>query len=152
MNDEWGTPDWPFRYLNKFYEFELDIAAKAENTKCKRWLVNAFKDSWLPAKAVWCNPPYSSGQVERWLNICYHKRAEYWRIAVLLPVDTSTNWFQRFRKRTQLVLFFNRRISFIGADNTARFASCLFVFGDDQVDKQEEIKHLNVLGDVWLTR
>lgn len=151
MNDEWVTPNWPYIHLDSFYEFELDIAAKPTNSKCKYYLTDSFRQVWPRARSIWCNPPYSAGSLERWLNLCWCKRHEYWRICVLLPVDTSTDWFQRYRKRTKHVLFFNRRISFIGAENTARFASCLFVFSGDQIEREDEVRHLSALGDVWTT-
>ena len=40
MKDEWVTPQWLFDLCNKYFRFELDVAANYDNRKCNLRKVN----------------------------------------------------------------------------------------------------------------
>jgi len=61
-----------------------------------------------PGLRVFVNPPYSRGQVSRWVDAYRH--ADY---VFLLRWDPSTAWFRRLMETTAAVWFANRRVDFV---------------------------------------
>lgn len=58
-------------------------------------------------KRVWCNPPYSAGQVIQWVRAYKHTR-----FAFLLRFDSSTEWFRELFAACALILVPRRRVNF----------------------------------------
>ncbi len=57
--DLWSTPQDLFDKYNKIYNFETDVCALPENTKCKKYFtpeMDGLKQEWTGV--CWCNPPY----------------------------------------------------------------------------------------------
>ncbi|HXS60809.1 MAG TPA: DNA N-6-adenine-methyltransferase [Candidatus Sulfopaludibacter sp.] len=42
LSDEWRTPQWLFDELNKEFNFDIDLCATKENSKCKNYYTNIF--------------------------------------------------------------------------------------------------------------
>jgi phage N-6-adenine-methyltransferase len=97
--DDRATPAEVFRPLNDRFRFTLDACATAENAKCERfWTVadDGLTRPWT-GERVWCNPPYSHPNLERWLHKAW---AEWSRdtelIVMLVPANrTEQGWWQR---------------------------------------------------------
>lgn len=109
--DDRRTPRWFFDLcVARFGPFGLDVAANADNHLCAAWFgpggiqENALDDR-LPWQdplarrgelcAVWCNPPYGpTGTIPKWIAKAREQRNHYGiRTLMLLPADTSTEWF-----------------------------------------------------------
>jgi phage N-6-adenine-methyltransferase len=94
----WATPQWLFDHYTDRFRFTLDAAAEAWNAKCAAFITeeqDALKTSW--SGRVWLNPPYHD--LNPWLRTA-HIEAHITRnaelVCMLLPVRTSTLWFQEF--------------------------------------------------------
>ena len=133
-NNEWQTPDWLFKRLDAVFHFEIDLAASAENAKCPRYLTtktDALKqEAWGDTFPAWLNPPYSDlmpwmEKIRREIN--YRDAA----VVALLPVATSTHWFQHVWEAADWLLFFNKRIRFEPATGSPRFDNVLALFNCD---------------------
>ena len=74
------------------------------------------EDADWTASAVWLNPPYHA--TELWLNRLYTE-IEAGRVGMALVLtnnSTETRWMQRIFRQAEIVLFFQGRIRFLGAD------------------------------------
>jgi phage N-6-adenine-methyltransferase len=66
-SDEWTTPQVFWNLLDDEFNFNLDVAASAENAKCKAFLTiedDALNVDWsmrgyCGPPTCWLNPPYS---------------------------------------------------------------------------------------------
>lgn len=86
---------------------------------------------------VWCNPPYSTGEVERWLE----KLADHGQGTALIFARTETEAFHRFIwERASGLLFLEGRLHFHFPDGTRAKAnagapSVLCAYGQDDLDR-----------------
>jgi hypothetical protein len=112
--DEWYTPSYIFEAMA--VRFDLDVASPG-----------AAVAPWIPAARcitagsleqpwngfVWMNPPFGprNGLVP-WLD----KFFAHGNGVALVPDRTSAPWWQEFVPRSDLVLFVDGKIRFIGAD------------------------------------
>jgi phage N-6-adenine-methyltransferase len=133
------TPQDFFEAWNTLYNFTLDAAAIKSNRKVKNYLGPDHEDeskrdalncSWgNPGDAVWLNPPYSRGELEKWLSKCEIECARGITVVVLLPSDTSTKWFHKhIHPRLHMTHFIQRRLKFNGAplDKKGKLAASKF--------------------------
>jgi site-specific DNA-methyltransferase (adenine-specific) len=64
-NGEQSTPQWLFDFLDKIFDFKIDVCATKKNKKCKKFYSrlksNSFKKKWGPGNCF-CNPPYGNPQ------------------------------------------------------------------------------------------
>lgn len=136
------TPLWFFDQCKaRFGGFELDLAANAENHLCPSWLGpgSSIAEDALSDKATWghytgllnwCNPPYGpAGVIPKWIAKARHERdVRDCRTLMLLPADTSTDWFYDVW-RTELCELVPFRLSFATAleekPDSAKFGSLL---------------------------
>jgi hypothetical protein len=130
-SDDWYTPPFVFEALG--LEFDLDPCAPVGGVP------------WVPAQShfsevddglvqpwlgrVWCNPPYSDpGPWVRRLH-------EHGNGVALIQCDTSTALWQDTGPLADAICFIRGRVRFVqeGDDRgwTARFASVLLAFGED---------------------
>lgn len=111
-NDSWCTPDWLFKELNDEFNFDIDLCATKENSKCTHYYEDYLNNK-LASKArkiikdrsikeivdisqisaAFCNPPYSNPKpfIEKaWED------SKYCKIVCLVKVDPSTRWWATF--------------------------------------------------------
>jgi|SRR5215469_11937431 len=95
--DDRATSMELFGPLNDRFAFTVDVAASAENAKCLRFYTiedNGLAQSWTDQR-VWCNPPYSHPNLERWLTKAWAERDYAELIVMLLPANrTEQVWWQ----------------------------------------------------------
>ena len=127
MNDERQTPQWLFDKLNSIYHFTLDAAASAENHKCDSYYTietDGLAHQWYP-HIVFCNPPYSRGQLKKWVE---KAREEFYchstTVVMIVPADTSTRWFPWDAE----VCFLHKRVAFDGIKAGAKFPSAIAIW------------------------
>ncbi len=115
-NDNWGTPDWLFGFLNQnFGPFSVDTCADALNTKVDGSFFDEAQDGLAQqwTGKCWCNPPYSN--VAAWVKKAYdsvytEQTAE--RVVLLVANRTETEWFHEFATKG-LVFFLRTRVAFV---------------------------------------
>lgn len=132
LSDEFGTPDDIFTDLRRIFNFTIDAAASSTNAKLNRYWTkqdNALLQSWA-CERVFCNPPYSRGNVEAFAMKALKETEKNCPLAVLLiPTRTEQYWFHTcVNSGRVLVKFFKHRIQFIGGKSSARDSHMLMIF------------------------
>jgi phage N-6-adenine-methyltransferase len=133
-SDERTTPSWLYEPLHKALNFQIDSAATAENTKCERYYTietNGLGQPWH--HNTFCNPPYSRGQIQKWINkaaleVIVHP---YIVVCMILPGDFSTNWYQDCLWYKADILFqLGKRVNFHTYKEGAFFPTLIALFGN----------------------
>ena len=146
-SDEWSTPQDLFDRLHAEFNFQVDAAATAANTKCPSWYGPGGSYGWecgidamtmesavAPHGDAWagCNPPYSRGLQARFIEAAAMRR----EVVMLLPARTDTKAFHahiydaskwQAREGVEIRLL-PGRIRFGGAKAGAPFPSMVVVF------------------------
>jgi phage N-6-adenine-methyltransferase len=115
-NDNWETPKSVFNAINTALsgKIVMDVAASEQNKKCPIFAGedrNSLKIEWNCAPGYWfCNPPFS--QKVEFIQKA-NKEVEKGNYGVMiLPSDTSTEWFQHYILDSDYLLLFTKRIEF----------------------------------------
>lgn len=111
LSDEWQTPQWLFKELDREFDFDVDLCATAENSKCDiygvDYLLNEYGSkrfpavfygysigrAWLEDGTCFMNPPYSNPRpfIEKaWED------SKHCKIVCLVKCDPSTKWWATF--------------------------------------------------------
>jgi site-specific DNA-methyltransferase (adenine-specific) len=136
--DEWQTPQWLFDLLDQEFHFDCDAAATPDNTKCKNYLVRAFLcDDWMDEtdKVFFLNPPYSAGNIDRFMKKAMEESQKGAIVVCLVPVASDTAWWHNYVMKADEIRFIKGRVKFIGYDkegnqikNSPTFSSCVVIF------------------------
>src|SRR3954447_16678961 len=100
--DEWETPLWLFRNLNRRYKFTLDPCARKENAKSPLFFTkeqNGLLQDW-ETHQVFCNPPYSA--MKEWARKCFEASQNGALVVLLAPARTGTRWYHGQGRRDRL--------------------------------------------------
>lgn len=91
--DDRRTPDDLWVPLHRRYDFTIDAAATAENTKTPRFCNDGLSESWS-GERVWCNPPYSD--LRSWVAKAHEEMARGCCLVVMLLPATRCEqpWWQ----------------------------------------------------------
>lgn len=141
--DDRGTTPEIFDPLHERFNFTIDVAAAAHNTKCQRFYdfdADGLAQSWA-GERVWCNPPYSD--IRPWVEKAWDESRHAPAIVMLLPANrTEQAWWQDlvepYRDRPKYPLsveFIRGRVRFIrpgktevGPNERPPFGSCLLIW------------------------
>lgn len=155
--DSWATPTEIVNgalayfqsrgFIDPHKKYGLDVCASEKNKKARsfysededaleaEWHTRMFTDT----EVAWCNPPYSRGMKEAFINKA-HEQAEFGvETIMLLPNDTSAQWFSMCVNKASLIVFIcNGRISFVHNETGEKVAgnnagSILALFGKRNV-------------------
>ena len=129
---DWETPDWLFDHWDNIFNFNLDVCAMRHNSKCQKYYSpkhDSLKMPWHMAKKCWMNPPYGRGQVEKWVEKAYKESLEGCLICALLPVSTSSRWWQQYVNGADFIQFLPKRIKFKGATGSPSFDNAIVIWG-----------------------
>ena len=126
---EWSTPQDLFDKINEWYEFNLDVCALPENTKCKDYFtpeIDGLKQDWKDV--CWMNPPYGR-EIGKWIKKAYEEsKSEMVKgVVCLLPARTDTRWFHDYCVKGEIE-FIKGRLKFGGCKNNAPFPNMIVVF------------------------
>lgn len=99
-SDERRTPRWFFEACDRLWgPFDLDAAADGWNHQVDTYVTRKQDLFRLRpcARHVWLNPPYSRGQLDRFLGLARDMVLDgrWGRVVCLVPVDPSSQWWQR---------------------------------------------------------
>lgn len=128
--DKWATPQYFFDNLNKKYNFTLDTCCEIETAKCKKYYTeeeNGLIQDWSD-EVVFCNPPYSRGNIDKWMKKCYEESLKGTKIVALIPVSSSSKWFHNYVWNKCELIFLDKRLKFEGALQCAPFSSALAIY------------------------
>lgn len=155
-SDEYATPPSIWRPLARALDgFDLDPASGAESTPIASTRFTKDDDgltkSWFGT--VWLNPPFGdrsgtgkSGR-EEWLRKARNEiqRDDVDLITILLPVDTSTDWFHRYVVDADTICFLSSRPQFQGESVHTGFACMLLVYGDPPDDLVDALENMGAV-------
>lgn len=130
QTDLWQTPDPLFWSLDAEFDFTLDPCCTKETAKCQKFYTpddDGLAQSWK-GERVFCNPPYSRGNIDKWVEKMHNERYDAELIVGLLPVSTSAKWFHKWIYRKSEIRFLKGRVRFVGAPYTAPFSSMLVIY------------------------
>lgn len=119
--DEWRTPPYLFAWLNKIFEFDVDLAASKENALCAKYyserLDTSKEDvSWLSkGKVGFCNPPYSN--IDPWLWKAEREAFKGFTSVFLIPTPNGEERYGQYVFGcASEVYFITGRIAFLNAN------------------------------------
>jgi hypothetical protein len=127
---EWYTPPYIFEAME--IQFDLDPASPGK--EIVPWIPaethyteNGLEKEWKGT--VFLNPPYGRENLPPWLN----KFVAHGNGVVLVPDRTSTKWWQKLAKNSDLILYLNKKIPFVhsieGHVGSCAIGSCLIAIG-----------------------
>lgn len=138
MNDEWGTPEEIFELAHKIEpEFTFDAACNKTNCLIKEqvWFGDSLDLEWetqtsWSRTAIWCNPPYSRGNIGKFIDkALYEAKENGVRSVFLVRFDPTAKWFKKaFNSGYCDVYMIPKRIKFVGAKDSYPFPSCFIHF------------------------
>jgi phage N-6-adenine-methyltransferase len=127
-SDEWSTPQDFFDFVNSEFNFTMDGAATAENTKCSDFSIDFLNFKSDIRQRIWLNPPYSR-------NAEFLKKASdlannppYHLVVCLIPARTDTKYWQEWVATAREVRLLKGRLKFGNAKASAPFPSALVIF------------------------
>jgi phage N-6-adenine-methyltransferase len=133
-NDTWATPVWLFNYAEARYgKFDLDVCAAHDSYKCEPYYTvddNSLVQPW--GRLNWCNPPYS--HIRPWVEKATLETGQGNSTVMLLPADFSTQWFKLVWDVSLEILIINKRIRFVGATGSPKFASFFCLISPNAID------------------
>jgi site-specific DNA-methyltransferase (adenine-specific) len=137
--DTWETPDDLFESIDQHFSFELDACANYDNAKLGTYFTeeeDALKQDWWPYKSVWMNPPYSRGNIGRFMEKALSESRKGCTVVCLVRLDPTAGWFKKYVwGKAEAVLALGKRVRFKGADSAYPFPSCLVVYTPTEEEK-----------------
>ena len=135
--NEARTPLAIFRKLDAEFHFDADAAATELNTLCqsfhsdkyiKGWFLpvgdrvisclgNALAEDWYKA-TYFCNPPYSNGNILKFVHKAYLESGKGATAVMLIPYDPSTQYFNICFENASEIRFMQPRVRFNNPDGT----------------------------------
>lgn len=132
QKDKWETPEHIFKKLNEEFGFTLDPCCEPNTAKCQKYYTiedDGLTKDWK-GEVVFCNPPYSNGNIDAWMVKCLRESMQENTIVVaLVAASTSSRWWHEYVLGRAELRFVERRVRFVGAPYTATFSSVILVFG-----------------------
>ena len=138
--DEYSTPQDLFDELNKEFNFQLDPCSTDKNAKCfihytlpeNPYLKCGLQRQWYHMGSIFVNPPYSCGNIEKWVCKSYEESRNGCTVVMLLPVTTGTAiWHDIIFPCAAEIRFLKGRVKFTlnGVEQgTPRFDSAIVIF------------------------
>ena len=115
IRDLFQTPKYVFDWYNNQYNFTTDVAANDKNHLCDHYFTindDALTQDW--GKVNWANVPYSD--IMPWVEKAIEEQGKGNTTVMLIPADTSVQWFKKAFDNCECCEFISGRISFINAD------------------------------------
>jgi site-specific DNA-methyltransferase (adenine-specific) len=128
-SDEWETPQYVFNILKQEFNFQIDVCANSENTKCKEYFtkeIDGLKQEWSPYRC-WMNPPYGR-TIKQWMKKALDESKKGALVVCLIPSRTDTKWWHEFTMRSAEIRFIEGRLCFGNGKQSAPFPSCIAIF------------------------
>lgn len=138
-NDEIGTPQWLFDWLDKRFWFNFDAASSVENAKTENYTtiyglyldgemaddsVSGLTAPWS-ARRVFVNPPYSTELMRQFVEKAILERNSAHCIVMLLKYDASTKTGKLIRENFHLEYL--PRVKYEGMNQAATFPSVIAI-------------------------
>jgi len=123
-----------FQKLNEEFNFDLDVCATSENTKCELFYSpeqDSFSMPWNVKDPVttfaWMNPPYGK-EIKDWIAKADAETINNVVTVALLPSRTDIKWFHDYIYKKHEIRFIKGRLKFVGGEGPAPFPSMFVIF------------------------
>lgn len=135
--DEARTPPEIFGKLDEEFGFDCDAAANKQNALCKwylgedytgrkedsliiDWGHTLFQDGLTQnyCKSFWVNPPYSNGNIMKFVEKAWLESGNGATVVLLIPSDPSTQYFDFCFENASEIRFMQPRVKFNNPDET----------------------------------
>lgn len=128
-NDRLQTPGWVIQELGTI---DLDPCAGVSTyIGLENWAIergeNGLDRPWTGF--AYCNPPFS--QKERWAQ----KMIAHGNGILILPERGSAPWFGPLAEAAGKYWVMGKKINFVGGPSSNNLGSCLFLFGEEAVQR-----------------
>lgn len=146
VKDNWQTPRDLFNKLNNEFVFDLDVAATSENKLCTTYCIDGLTADWSELQSYftyypicWMNPPYSRGNIDKFVKKAYEESQKGCTVVGLLPLR-SASWFHKYVMKAYEIRFLTRRVKFIDPETgkqtkgSPNFDSIIVVWKTGTVD------------------
>jgi len=92
---------------------------------------------WRLDKWNYCNPPYTRGEISKWVKKCHEENQKGCKIVLLIPAYTDTAYFHDYiyQRHNVEIRFLRGRIKFKGYEKRSSFPSMMVIFNDDKTWK-----------------
>lgn len=110
---DWETPPDVFDPLHAEFGFTLDVCARADNTKCARYLSpddDGLASDWA-REVCWMNPPYGRA-IAGWMRKAWQASQGGATVVCLVPARTDTAWWHDYAMRGE-IRYVRGRIHFL---------------------------------------
>jgi site-specific DNA-methyltransferase (adenine-specific) len=114
LSNEWQTPSFLFKALDKEFKFKLDAASTKDNALCSNFFTkedNALEKDWHEYETIWCNPPYGR-DIGRFIKKAYMESQKGCTVVLLIPARVDTRWWHDYCSKCE-VRFIKGRLKFI---------------------------------------
>ena len=165
-SDERYTPPWLLDWVEAGWsQIGLDVCTTPDNwTDALGFYAledghDGLDQGWdVGLGVVWCNPPYSRGNLDRWVAKAAAESVYNMDILMLTPCDIRTEWFKVARAHAQAVCFIDRAVKFDtpkwgpkqGRPVEVSRGMCLWYFTDLDLDTDGFLSHAADIG--WAVR
>jgi len=131
-SNEWTTPKAFFDKLDKIFgPFTLDPCCDSTNNLTQNYFTeqqDGLVQSWQ-GHTVFMNPPYSRGELKRWIQKAYEEsQRKNTLVVALIPSRTDTKYWHEYVMKARHIMFVKGRIKFGDGTNSAPFPSAVVVF------------------------
>ena len=123
-----GTPDVVLKMLKEKYNIS-DFDPCPNNPT-----FDGLEIEW-PNETIFVNPPYSRGQIKKWVEKCHQEWFKGKKIIMLIPSYTDTKYFHDFIYGKARIEFIKGRLKFKGYGSKASFPSMLVFFEQKEEKK-----------------
>ena len=120
--DEARTPPDIFRKLQKEFDIRFDVACTQENALCMPLTLDkdALDIPWYSEAseglAFFCNPPYSAGNILKFVHKAWLESGNGATAVLLIPSDPSTEYFDFCFENASEIRFMQPRVKFNNPD------------------------------------
>ncbi len=116
-----GTPDYLMNDLVDEFGELFDPCPNNPN-------FDGLDIDWPLDKTTFVNPPYTRGEIKKWVSKCFDEWNKGKQIVLLIPSYTDTVYFHQYIYNNAELRFIKGRLQFKGYSSKASFPSMLCIF------------------------
>lgn len=113
--DSWRTPPWLFAWLDERFNFEIDLAADADNALCDSYFTldsDALQRPWnVFASRGFLNPPYS--RIDPWIAKAIDEQCNGFLTVMVMPSCNGEDRFQHVFSCASEIIDIVGRVAFL---------------------------------------
>lgn len=140
----YSTPIKLFNFINKEFNFNLDVCALPENSKCDNYFtpeIDGLKQDW---KGIcWMNPPFNK-ELKKWVIKARDESKKHNSIVCcLIPVRSNTVWWKDVCLDSE-IRFIIGEVNFNDLERGLWLPMCLMIFGTNKTGQFSYIDYKKI--------